>query len=959
MKQVLSLTRKELNSYFSSPMALIFVGVFLAATLFTFFWVDEFFARGIADLRPMFRWMPTLMIFLAAALTMRQWSEEQQTGTLEILFTMPMKLTQLVLGKFLAALILVAVALALTLFLPISVASFGNPDPGPIVGGYLATLLLASAYIAIGLFISSRTANQIVSLILTMVVCGLLQLVGSNQITDLFSASQAEILRAFGSGSRFESIERGVIDVRDLVYYLSITVVFLFLNVYSLDRQRWGTGVSTRLHRLNSHAMVGLIAANVLIFNGLLYPIHTLRLDLTQNHEYTLSSATKDLLGNLQEPLLIRGYFSEKNHPLLAPLIPQIKDMLDEYRIASNGKLTVEIIDPIKDPAKEAEANQVYGIQPTPLQVQDRYGTSVLNVYFDILIRYGDQNVTLNFNDLIQVDQYGGRDVEVRLRNLEYDLTRSIKKVVYGFRSVDAVLASLDQPAQLTLYYTPNTLPADLQSAPDTIQQVADKIASTSNGKFVYQTVDVSDPSSGVSQNSLYQQYGIQPIAAGFLSPDTYYLHLVLDAGGKSQVIYPGNDTSENGIQSQIESALQRAAPGFLKVVGVWNPPETPTQDMFGQTQQPLQTYSALRQSLRQNYDVQAVNLDNGQPPNVDILLVIAPENLTDNDKLAIDQYLMRGGTVFVAAGNYKISVDPYGGGLGLTPIQGGLQDMLASYGINIDSSLVMDLQNTPFPNQISASQLQLIDFPFFVDVRQNGMDRNSPILSQLSALTVNFASPVLVDPAKNADRTVTTLLQSTSSSWTTTSQNIQPSATLYRNSDGFPVEGEQKSYPLAVVVEGSFDSFFKDNPPAPAQTDQSGAATGAATGPDTTASTEGLLTSSPDTARLIVVGSSEFLNDTMFQIASNFNRDSYLNTLQFVENTVDWATEDTDLLSIRSRGTASRVLNPLTDQEETRWEVLNYAVALIGLLIVGAVWQWRKRAEQPMPLALPEAVNG
>ena len=159
MKQVLSLTRKELNSYFSSPMALIFVGVFLAATLFTFFWVDEFFARGIADLRPMFRWMPTLMIFLAAALTMRQWSEEQQTGTLEILFTMPMKLYQLVLGKFLAALILVAVALALTLFLPISVASFGNPDPGPIVGGYLATLLLASAYIAIGLFISSRTAR--------------------------------------------------------------------------------------------------------------------------------------------------------------------------------------------------------------------------------------------------------------------------------------------------------------------------------------------------------------------------------------------------------------------------------------------------------------------------------------------------------------------------------------------------------------------------------------------------------------------------------------------------------------------------------------------------------------------------------------------------------------------------------------------------------------------------------
>ena len=135
MKQILSITRKEVNSYFSSPMALIFLGAFLAVTLFAFFWVETFFARGIADVRPLFKWMPVLLIFLVAALTMRQWSEEQRSGTLEMLFTMPMKLYQLVLGKFLAALILVAVALALTLFLPISVASFGNPDSGPIVGG--------------------------------------------------------------------------------------------------------------------------------------------------------------------------------------------------------------------------------------------------------------------------------------------------------------------------------------------------------------------------------------------------------------------------------------------------------------------------------------------------------------------------------------------------------------------------------------------------------------------------------------------------------------------------------------------------------------------------------------------------------------------------------------------------------------------------------------------------------
>ena len=126
MKQTLSITRKELSTYFGSPMALIFIGAFLAATLFAFFWVDTFFARGIADVRPLFRWMPVLLIFLVAALTMRQWSEEQRAGTLEVLLTLPVSKAQLVLGKFLAVMALVALALALTAPLPMREAILLN-----------------------------------------------------------------------------------------------------------------------------------------------------------------------------------------------------------------------------------------------------------------------------------------------------------------------------------------------------------------------------------------------------------------------------------------------------------------------------------------------------------------------------------------------------------------------------------------------------------------------------------------------------------------------------------------------------------------------------------------------------------------------------------------------------------------------------------------------------------------
>ncbi|NOZ71696.1 MAG: ABC transporter permease subunit, partial [Chloroflexi bacterium] len=350
MKQTLTITRKEVASYFSSPMALIFVGTFLAATLFSFFWVDTFFARGIADVRPLFRSMPLLLIFLVAALTMRQWSEEEQSGALEILLTLPVSGWQLVLGKFLAVMILVAVSLALTLFLPITVAILGNLDWGPVFGGYLAALLLAAAYTAMGLFMSSRTDNPLVALILTALVGAAFYVVGSSTLVDFFGSHVANVLRALGAGSRFESIERGVIDIRDLVYYLSLTAFFLLLNVVSLDSKRWSVGDNTRRYRGALLLTVALVGVNLILLNVWLYPLNGLRVDVTQDREYSLSQPTKDILSNLSEPLLIRAYISEKTHPLLAPLAPTVADMLREYEIASHGKVKAEVVDPAKNP---------------------------------------------------------------------------------------------------------------------------------------------------------------------------------------------------------------------------------------------------------------------------------------------------------------------------------------------------------------------------------------------------------------------------------------------------------------------------------------------------------------------------------------------------------------------------------------------------------------------------------
>jgi ABC-2 type transport system permease protein len=259
----------------------------------------------------------------------------------------------IVLGKFLACLALVAIALALTLPLSLTVSMMGRLDWGPVAGGYLAALALASAYISIGLFVSARTDNQVISLIVSTLICGAFYLLGSNALTSLSGNAGSELLRLLGTGSRFESIARGVIDLRDLYYYLSIFWVFSRAQPLCTGERalvRTGTGAAAPAlasgggtHRRQYDRRQFVAGA---------------RVDLTGGHVYSISEETRGYLRQLQEPLLIRSYFSAQTHPLLAPLVPRLRDLLKEYEIAGHGKVRVEFIDPMQNPALEAEANK-------------------------------------------------------------------------------------------------------------------------------------------------------------------------------------------------------------------------------------------------------------------------------------------------------------------------------------------------------------------------------------------------------------------------------------------------------------------------------------------------------------------------------------------------------------------------------------------------------------------------
>lgn len=242
MRGTLVVLRRELAGYFGTPVAYVFLIIFLlmAGTLTWVF--GRFYDGGQADLRAFFNWIPILFLVLVPALSMRLWAEERRSGTVEFLLTLPISNAQAVIGKFLAAWAFMAVALALTTTNWWTVAYLGDPDHGVIVASYLGSLLMAGGYLAIGGFVSAMTKNQVIAFVISLVACFIFMLGGIPGVVegtrDLLGNQAAEVLASFSFQNRFAAISRGVVGLRDLVFFLSLIGLFLYANVVAIDLKK-------------------------------------------------------------------------------------------------------------------------------------------------------------------------------------------------------------------------------------------------------------------------------------------------------------------------------------------------------------------------------------------------------------------------------------------------------------------------------------------------------------------------------------------------------------------------------------------------------------------------------------------------------------------------------------------------------------------------------------------------
>ena len=523
------------------------------------------------------------------------------------------------------------------------------------------------------------------------------------------------------------------------------------------------------------------------------------------------------------------------------------------------------------------------------------------------------------------------------MRNPEYDITSSIKKVLLSYQGSGNVFNALSDPVHFVGYVSNDeTLPQQLIALKNALISCLSDLKKKSDGKF---TFELKDPSSDPEMaKKIEKEFGFKSIPAGLLDPRKFWFYMTLSSKDQTVQVPLSEDLSQGGLERTITASLKRYAKGFLKTVGVVAPkPAMPQYGMEGSDKH----FQLLQQELSGEFAVKPLMLEGGIPEDVDLLLLISPESLNEKQVFAVDQFLMQGGTVILSSSPYDIDMSK---ALSCHSAKSGLEEWLKHHGINFEEGIVLDKQSSTFPipvtrtvNGFEIIETVMAPYPYFADIRGAGLDDKSGLIAGLNQVTVNWATPVAVDKDKNKDRKVSTLLKTSAQSWTSKNLNIQPNFQKYGEL-GFkdPDPQEMKSRVIAVALEGKFQSFYKGK--------ESPMKSGGEAADKQKADLVNVLEKSPGSAKIILFASTTFLSDEMLQLASAGMGTRYLNPIALVQNAIDWSLDDRDLLSIRGRAQFSRTLRPIGEEGHVFWEYLNYGLAVLGIGVVFLIRQNNRR---------------
>src|SRR5690554_5736012 len=420
-----AILRKEINSFFASPIGYLVIALFLLLNgLILWLFKGEFniLDNGFADLSSFFLLAPWMLIFLIPAVTMRSFSDEKKQGTLELLVTKPISLCNIVLGKYLGAFILILMALLPTLLYVYTVYQLGNPignlDVGSTLGSYFGLLFLVAAYTAIGVFTSTLSDNQIVAFIAAVFI-SIIFYIGFEGIADMLSSSFVEQL---GMNAHYKSMSRGVLDTHDIVYFISITLFFVYLTSKRITTK----GIQKKEATVLMALAIGLLALNVISSN------YYERFDLTSDKRYTISPAALGIIDDVDSPIIVDVFLEGEDFPSeFRRLQLETKQILEEFS-AHNKNIVFHFINPLADEAnREANIQQLNnrGLTPMQLSVEENGKSSQAVIFPWALASYNDVTVKI---PLVK-NKIGATQQELinhSVQHLEYAFADGFSKLV-------------------------------------------------------------------------------------------------------------------------------------------------------------------------------------------------------------------------------------------------------------------------------------------------------------------------------------------------------------------------------------------------------------------------------------------------------------------------------------------------------------------------------------------------